>query len=70
MSFKGRGKITLTINAHVHIEILANIFIPLIENWFGDKVIFQDDNASCHRAKRIKVFLQERHIKINDMPNK
>uniref|UniRef100_A0A672FDF1 Tc1-like transposase DDE domain-containing protein n=2 Tax=Salarias fasciatus TaxID=181472 RepID=A0A672FDF1_SALFA len=30
---------------------------------FGDnEIIFQDDNASCHRAKTVKAFLGERRI--------
>lgn len=33
--------ITLTINAHVYIEIPVDFLIPSIESWFGDdKVIF------------------------------
>ena len=60
--------ITSTINAHViiehvNIEMLKNFLIPLRENWFGDEVMSQDNNTPCHKAKRIKVFLQERHIK-------
>uniref|UniRef100_A0AAQ5ZG07 Tc1-like transposase DDE domain-containing protein n=1 Tax=Amphiprion ocellaris TaxID=80972 RepID=A0AAQ5ZG07_AMPOC len=31
---------------------------------FGDDdIIFQDDNASCHRAKTMKTFLEQRHIR-------
>ncbi len=44
--------ITSTINTHVYIEIPDNFLISTNENWLGDeKVIFQYDNASCHRAK-------------------
>ena len=36
----------------MHIEILDNLTILSIENWFGDdEVIFQHDNASCHGVK-------------------
>ena len=54
----------------MYIKILDNFLIPLIENWFGDnEVIFQNDNASCHKAKWIKVFfVQEKYIK-SDMTN-
>ena len=62
--FKGHGKmviITLTTNMHVYSEIL----IPSTENWFhDDKLIFQDDDTSFPRAKRIKAFLPERHVKL------
>uniref|UniRef100_A0A3B3S4R3 Tc1-like transposase DDE domain-containing protein n=1 Tax=Paramormyrops kingsleyae TaxID=1676925 RepID=A0A3B3S4R3_9TELE len=66
MSGKGPGQmavITSTVNAQVYIEILDNFLILSIESRLGDdEVIFQDDNASCHRAKSVKTFLQERHI--------
>ena len=36
----------------------------IFSNWFGDdEVIFQDYNASSHRAKGIIAFLHERQIK-------
>lgn len=65
MSSKGPGEMTIltsTVNGQVYIEILDTFLIPLIEKKFGDDVIFQDDNASWHRAKIVKAFLQERHI--------
>ena len=47
---------TLTINAHMYIEISDNFLILLIEIWFGDDdVIFLDDNASCHGVNGITV---------------
>ena len=53
MSFNGSRKmriVILTINIHVYFEILASFLIQSVENWFGDdEVIFQEDNASCHR---------------------
>ena len=55
--------ITSTVSAQVYIEILDTCLVPSIENRFGDDdVIFQDDNASCRRAKSVKTFLKERHI--------
>ena len=67
MSFKilgGMVIITFHINAYVYIEIYDNFLVLSIGNWFSDdKVIFQDDNASCQRTKEIKAFLQERWIK-------
>ena len=59
------------INVHIYIEILDKFLIPLTENWFGDEeVIFQDDNLSCHRAKGIKDFHQERNRKSLARPMK
>lgn len=66
MSAKGPGKIaaiTSTVNAQLYTEILDTRLIPSNESMYGDEeIIFQDDNASCHGAKDIKSFLQERHI--------
>jgi len=34
-----------------------------ISQMFADgEVIFWDDNESCHQAKNVKTFLQEKHI--------
>uniref|UniRef100_A0A3Q3AY27 Tc1-like transposase DDE domain-containing protein n=1 Tax=Kryptolebias marmoratus TaxID=37003 RepID=A0A3Q3AY27_KRYMA len=65
MSGKGTGEMTVvnsSINAQVYIDILDSFLIPSIEQMFGDEIIFQDDNASCHRAKTVKAFLGERPI--------
>ena len=51
----------MIINTFVYIEILDNFPIWSRENSIGgEKVIFQDDNASCHIAEDIKAFLQEK----------
>uniref|UniRef100_A0A3B1IEA9 Tc1-like transposase DDE domain-containing protein n=1 Tax=Astyanax mexicanus TaxID=7994 RepID=A0A3B1IEA9_ASTMX len=72
MSGKGTGEMTVvnsTINAQVYIDILDSFLIPSIEQMFGDnEIIFQDDNASCHRAKTVKAFLGERHIQSMSWP--
>ena len=55
MSGKSTGEmavITSSINAQVYIDILDTFLILSIERMFwDDDIIFQDDNASCHRAK-------------------
>ena len=52
--------ITSTINAEVSIEVLENFLIMIIDNWFGDdEVIFQNDDATCQKAKGIRAFLWE-----------
>ena len=62
---------TSTINEHVYFEILDNVLIPLIINWFGDdEVVFQYANASCHRTKEIKAFLLKMYIEVNDIASK
>lgn len=72
MSGKGTGEMAVvksSINAQVYIDILDSFLIPSIENMFGDgEIIFQDDNASCHRAKTVKAFLAERRIQTMPWP--
>uniref|UniRef100_A0A3Q3AU23 Tc1-like transposase DDE domain-containing protein n=1 Tax=Kryptolebias marmoratus TaxID=37003 RepID=A0A3Q3AU23_KRYMA len=67
MSGKGTGEmavITSSINAQVYIDILDTFLIPSVERMFGDdEIIFQDDNASCLRAKTVGTFLEERHMR-------
>ena len=50
-----RAVVTSSKNAQVYIEILE----AYSNNW---KDVFQEDNSSCHRAKHVKTFLQERHV--------
>ncbi len=59
---KDQGKWQSLPQQSMHKCTLIYIDIPSIEKKFGDDAIFQDDNASCHRAKSVKAFLQERHI--------
>uniref|UniRef100_A0A672IF62 Tc1-like transposase DDE domain-containing protein n=1 Tax=Salarias fasciatus TaxID=181472 RepID=A0A672IF62_SALFA len=73
VSGKGSGETAVvksSINAQVYIDILDSFLIPSIEKkMFGDDgIIFQDDNASCHRAKTVKAFLGERRIQSMQMP--
>ena len=50
--------------ADVYIENQDHFPIPSIVNWFvGDGVVFQGDNASRHRTKRIKAFQQVKSMK-------
>ena len=57
----------LIIYAHAGTEIQDNFSIPTAENWFHDnEVIFQGDNASCHRVKtfcKVCFFSPEMHKK-------
>ncbi|CAJ0964526.1 unnamed protein product [Ranitomeya imitator] len=72
MSGKDTGEsavITASINAQVYVDILDSFIIPSIERMFGDdEMIFQDENASCHRAKIVKTFLEKRHIRSMSWP--
>ena len=64
MCGQGIGAFT-TVNEFTVIDVLEHFFfIPSIENYIGDDVIFQDDNASCRRANQVKSFLQSWSINI------
>lgn len=72
MSSKGPGELAVvktTVNSQIYIDILDHFLIPSIDNAFGDEdVVFQDDNASCHRAKCVRDFLADRQIATMDWP--
>jgi len=44
-----------TVNAQVYETILKDHMLPSMNRYFqGDEIIiFQDDSAPCHRAKRV-----------------
>ena len=44
---------------HIIIEILDNILIPLIKNWFDDEVTFLDDNQGA----RLTLFFYQCPVK-------
>lgn len=44
--------------------ILKYFLIPSLEDQFGDsEVIIIDDNASCHRSRRVKIFISESNVR-------
>ena len=53
--------VSRTINSDVLVDILEYYMIPSTEEAFGDSsdFLFQDDNASCHRRKQVKDFLNQ-----------
>ena len=62
------------VNAEEYLKILDTRLIPSIKdqietfNLNPEDVIFQDDSAPCHRAKRVKTFLNLKKIKVLDWP--
>lgn len=64
MTSQGPGQLCilkLTVNAETFIEILDHFLIPTMEMFDDDeKIIFQDDNSSCHRAASVRDFLERR----------
>ena len=76
-SWYGTGRIYLCekmVNAEEYLKILDTRLIPSIKdqietfNLNPEDVIFQDDSAPCHRAKRVKTFLNLKKIKVLDWP--
>ena len=52
-----------TVNNQRYIDILENNLIPYINNKCGgQQILFQDDNASCHRHRNVKNWMQEKGI--------
>lgn len=48
----------LIVNPQVYIDILANVWIHGIVKWFEDSndFVFQDENATPHRTKAVKMY--------------
>ena len=63
-------KITGIINANKYQNILDNEVIYCIHSFHGDDFIFQQDNASPHKAKDTLDFLKNRKIHLLDWPSK
>lgn len=74
MSSKGTGKLCIlntTVNANVYCEILEHFLIPTIEEQFDAEnipVIFQDDNARCHRGRAVQAYLRSINVKTMAWP--
>lgn len=59
-SYHGVGELMLidgTVNAKKYITILKKCFVPSMENHLSQctNIIFQDDSAPCHRAKKVSL---------------
>ena len=57
------------LNADAYQEILENYLMPSIDLMDDkDSVIFQQDNAPCHTANKIRDFFQENNVKTMQWP--
>lgn len=57
------------LNQHRYKEILENCLIPTIESKCDpDDVVFQQDNAPCHRAKSVQEWFDDHEIAVLDWP--
>ena len=42
-----------------YLHVLNDYAFPSGNNWIGERFIFQQDNAQCHKAKFLTQFLNE-----------
>ena len=52
----GEMAVISTVNAQSIYWNLGYFSVCINRKWFDDEVIFQEDNAFCHRAKSVKAF--------------
>lgn len=71
-SARGPGRLHIvenTLNQHGYLEILRGPLILTSQDQFrNENFIFQQDNASCHKARSITTFLRENHITTLNWP--
>ena len=55
-----------------YVKVLKTKLMPQLEEWSkspsAEQLIFQQDNAPCHVAKSVKVFMKENRIQLLDWP--
>ncbi|GFT09105.1 transposable element Tcb1 transposase [Trichonephila clavipes] len=72
MSSHGVGRhhiVSGTVKAMDYIEILQNKLLPTARDLLGNQSwIFQDDNTSCHRAKVVQKWLEDRTVNRMNWP--
>lgn len=59
-----------TMNSVNYTHLLENALIPFGQQKFNGNYIFQQDNASCHRAKSTKTWLLSNEIQVLDWPSR
>ena len=70
-SFHGRGGLTFlpkgqTMNAYRYIEILEEKLNPFMD--ISQTAVFQQDNAPCHTAKKVKEWFARKGIEVLNWP--
>ena len=72
MTANGVGRLELIsgmINGTKYIDVLKNKMLPSARSLFSDDDwIFQDDNASCHCAKKVQQWHRTHRVKRMDWP--
>ena len=72
MTAHGIGRLEIVsgmMNAMKYIDVLENKMLPSARSLFSDNDwIFQDDNAPCHRAKKVQHWYRTHRVKRMDWP--
>ena len=55
-------------NSDQYINVLDKCLMPTIEKLQTDEFIFQDDNAPCHRSKKVNEWINWKNINRMDWP--
>ena len=57
------------LDAELYIDILGNCLLPTIDSFASDEsIIFQQDNAPCHRARSVKEWFRENNVEVLTWP--
>lgn len=57
-------------NSDMYIELLRTMIVPMIKINFGSDILYQEDNCSIHKSKKVKNFIQTTGINVLDWPAK
>lgn len=73
ISCAGPGEIVSTgtrFDSYAYIELLDEIALPSIEAQFGDieNIVFMHDNSPIHTARRVREYLESRHVPMLNHP--
>lgn len=63
-------KIEGTMNAGRYINLLNEDIIPLLRARYQNGFIYQEDNASCHKALKVKNYFEENNVEVLNWPAK
>ncbi len=71
MSAAGVGRLKVVegmMNANKYIEVLTGVMLPSAREMFTGNWTFQDDNAPCHRAKKVKEWATSQQVDFLNWP--
>ena len=71
--FSSQGKtpfvrLQTRVNAQIYKNIVQDHVVPIIQNSRFDRATFMQDNAPCHKAKVVMIYLSEQDFEIMDWP--